>query len=116
VSVFQQFIEDTKQRVGGLGRIVFLYTGKILPICSLSNTVPYLKEQLKIWTKGPIRAAEWKVFVNFFPQSAFWSRFTCHGEMWRKSAVAKLSKSNLALLTKEPRCRGHVQAPHFAPT
>jgi len=29
-------------------------------------------------------------FINFRPKSAFQPRFTCHGQIWRKSAVAKL--------------------------
>jgi len=40
----------------------------------------------------------------------------CHGQIWRKSAVAKLSKSHLVLLTKKTRRRGHFWTPlHFAP-
>ena len=45
---------------------------------------------------------KWKLFLNLFPKSAFQLRFTCSGQIWRKSAVAKLPKSHLVLLTKNP--------------
>ena len=44
---------------------------------------------------------EWKLFLNFFPKSAFQPRFMSHGQIWRKSAIAKLPKSHLVLLTKK---------------
>jgi len=54
---------------------------------------------------------EWKLFINFCPKSAFHPWFTCRGQIWRKSAVAKLPKNHLVLLTKKPRRRGHFWAP-----
>ena len=59
--------------------------------------------------------SEWKLFINFCPKSAFLPRFTCHGQIWRKSAVAKLPISYLVLLTKKTGVRGHFLAPSFAP-
>jgi len=57
---------------------------------------------------------EWKVFVNFFLKSAFRPRFACHGQIWRKSAVAKLPISDLVLLTKEPGI-GNTSKPPISP-
>jgi len=54
---------------------------------------------------------EWKLFINFCPNSAFHPRFTCHGRIWRKSAVAKLPKSCLVLPTKKDTRPGHFLAP-----
>ena len=45
---------------------------------------------------------EWKLLINFCPKSAFQPRFTYYGQIWRKSAVAKLPKSHLVLLIKNP--------------
>jgi len=58
---------------------------------------------------------EWKRFINFCPKSVFQPRFTCRGQIWRKSAVEKLTKSHLLLLTKKLRCRGHFWAPISPP-
>jgi len=60
---------------------------------------------------------EWKLFINFCPNSAvsaFYPRFTCRGRIWGKSAVAKLRKSRLVLLTKKTR-PGHFLAPILLP-
>jgi len=43
---------------------------------------------------------EWKVFVNLCPKSALQPWYTRGDQIWRKSAVAKLPKSHLVLLTK----------------
>ena len=62
---------------------------------------------------------EWKLFINFCPKSAFHPRFTCRGQIWRKSAVAKLPKSRLILLTNKPGVAGILFSPpppHFVPT
>jgi len=58
---------------------------------------------------------EWKVFINFCPKSAFHPRFTCRGQIWRKSAVAKLPKSYLGLLTKKRHASGTLFSPPFRP-
>jgi len=59
---------------------------------------------------------EWKRFINFCPKSAFQPRFTCRGQIWRKSAVEKLTKSHLLLLTKKTLVSRTLLSPHFAPT
>ena len=33
---------------------------------------------------------EWKLVINLCPKSAFHPRFTCRGQIWQKSVVAKL--------------------------
>jgi len=43
---------------------------------------------------------EWKVFVDFCPKSALQPRFTCRGQIWRKSAVAKFKE----VAEKSSRC------------
>ena len=57
---------------------------------------------------------EWKLFINFCPNSVFHPRFTCRGRIWRKSAVAKLPKSHLVLPTKK-RCVRDTFWPTFRP-
>jgi len=54
---------------------------------------------------------EWKLFINFCPKSAYQPRFTYHGQIWWKSAVAKLPKSRLLLLTKKPSIRDTSEPP-----
>ena len=58
---------------------------------------------------------EWKLFINFCPNSAFHPRFTCHGQIWRKSSVAKLPKSRLVLRTeiKDTRLFSPAFRPHL---
>jgi len=58
---------------------------------------------------------EWKLFINFCAKSAFHSRFTCRGQIWRKSAVAKLPKSHLVLLTKNPSLGTLLSSPFPPP-
>jgi len=58
---------------------------------------------------------EWKLFINFCPNSAFHPRFTCRGQIWRKSAVAKLLKSRLVLLTEKRRVRDTFYPPPISP-
>jgi len=58
---------------------------------------------------------EWKLFINFCPKSAFQPRFTCRGQTWQKSAVAKLPKSHLVLLTKKYSGVGDTFEPQFRP-
>jgi len=53
---------------------------------------------------------EWKL-VNFCPKSAFQPRFTCRGQIWRKSAFAKLPKSRLGLLTNKTQASGTLLSP-----
>ena len=59
---------------------------------------------------------EWKLFINFCPNSAFHPRFTFRGRIWRKSAVAKLPKSRLVLLIKKTRVRDTFLPPPISPT
>jgi len=58
---------------------------------------------------------EWKVFVNLCPKSALQPRFTCRGQIWRKSAFAKLPKSHLMLLTKKTPALSRAFRPNLAP-
>jgi len=57
---------------------------------------------------------EWKLLINFCPKSAFQPRFTYYGQIWRKSAVAKLPKSHLVLLAKNTGV-GTLFSPPFRP-
>jgi len=54
---------------------------------------------------------ECRLFLNFFPKSAFQPRFASHGQILRKSAVAKLPKSHLVLLTKKNPASGTLLSP-----
>ena len=56
-----------------------------------------------------------ETFHKFLSKSAFLPRFMCHGQIWRKSAVAKLPISYLVLLTKNRR-QGTLFSPQFRPT
>ena len=57
---------------------------------------------------------EWKLFINLCPKSAFRPQLTCRGQIWQKSAVAKLPKSRLVLLTKKPGV-GDTSEPPISP-
>ena len=68
--------------------------------CSLL-WVRSLFDPLQVWDFG----GKWpwmETFINLCPKSASRPRFTCRGQIWRKSAVATLPKSHLILLTKNP--------------
>jgi len=58
---------------------------------------------------------EWKRFLNFFPKSAFQPRFTCYGQIWRKSAVVKLPKSSHIADKKKIPGVGDTFEPPFRP-
>jgi len=80
--------------------------------CSLL-WVRSLFDPLQVWDFG----GKWpwmETFINLCPKSASRPRFTCRGQIWRKSAVATLPKSHLILLTKNRR-RGHFEPPISPP-
>jgi len=57
---------------------------------------------------------DWKLLINFCPKSAFQPRCTCLSQIWRKSTIAKLSKSRLVLLTKKTSV-GDTSEPPISP-
>jgi len=58
---------------------------------------------------------EWKLLINFCPKSAFHSRFTCRGQIWRKSAVAKLPKRLISYCLQKTRGVGDTLEPPISP-
>ena len=78
--------------------------------CSLWGTC-LTPQSLGFWGQ---MTPEWKLFINFCPNSAFDPRFTCRGRIWRKSAVAK-PKSRLVLHTKKDTRSGHFLIPLSPP-
>ena len=68
-----------------------------------------LFDPLQVWCFGA--TPEWKLLINFCPKSAFHSRFTCRGQIWRKSAVAKLPKRLISYCLQKNRGVGDTLEP-----
>ena len=80
---------------------------------SESFCVGCLFDPLQVWSFG----GEWpwmESFSKFLSKSAFQPRFTCRGQIWRKSTVAKLLKSS-HIADKKSAASGTFSGPPFWP-